>query len=59
MELFSEDFKSVGGLGTVVDLFDEKSGGVSVTVDSILDFSDDEVSRVLVDLGVRMDLGFQ
>ena len=51
MELFSEDFESVGGLGTVVDLFDEKSGGVSVAVDSILDFSDDEVSRVLVDFG--------
>ena len=51
MELFSEDFESVGGLGTVVDLFDKKSGGVSVAVDSILDFSDDEVSRVLVDFG--------
>ena len=38
-------------MGTVVDLFDEKSGGVSVAVDSILDFSDDEVSRVLVDFG--------
>ena len=51
MELFSEDFESVGGLGTVVDLFDGKSGGVSIAVDSILDFSDDEVSRVLVDFG--------
>ena len=51
MELFSEDFESVGGMRSVVDLFDEKSGGVSVAIDSMVDFSGDEVSRVLVDFG--------
>ena len=51
MELFSEDFESAGGVLSVVDLFDEKSGGVSVAIDSMMDFSDSEISRVLVDFG--------